>query len=447
MSVFSNTLKTWLIDPTVDNSKRTEYRLPHGNLASSWKLVDVGFYSADVTAKESGVFYPSILGVLSTIQGLAIYSGATLIDEIQELQAYGSVQHLRCNNQVSEDLSRFELLNGISVALSTGNPQLIDQNLTYAPGCLTMNASSKDYANWYDTPLDGVLEVEPAPYHHNQFQIADQQDDATSGTLLLSNYLQFLESVPVLQHLPDLRLVITWNPASSNLYLDNKAVDNPSLPTNLPHIRPQLMVEEILGLPEQKGTLKIPFLSTMVERFVVPGIANAESQAVNFRSGSLRQRFVKDLLFFNKVTTDAGWCKAASRSPAMKNETLQLVLDGRRYLPNSGIVHPAMKLQYFNDTFGQLNLPFLAAMSSVVDKESDCFNIADTDLQVLAGQFSVTGVNMNAVVNQSLEVQVSRLGATSVDAAQAAQYTLLMFARVNRLLEYVPGGPSIRLSY
>jgi len=417
MSVFSNTLKTWLIDPTVDNSKRTEYRLPHGNLASSWKLVDVGFYSADVTAKESGVFYPSILGVLSTIQGLAIYSGATLIDEIQELQAYGSVQHLRCNNQVSEDLSRFELLNGISVALSTGNPQLIDQNLTYAPGCLTMNASSKDYANWYDTPLDGVLEVEPAPYHHNQFQIADQQDDATSGTLLLSNYLH------------------------------NKAVDNPSLPTNLPHIRPQLMVEEILGLPEQKGTLKIPFLSTMVERFVVPGIANAESQAVNFRSGSLRQRFVKDLLFFNKVTTDAGWCKAASRSPAMKNETLQLVLDGRRYLPNSGIVHPAMKLQYFNDTFGQLNLPFLAAMSSVVDKESDCFNIADTDLQVLAGQFSVTGVNMNAVVNQSLEVQVSRLGATSVDAAQAAQYTLLMFARVNRLLEYVPGGPGIRLSY
>jgi hypothetical protein len=131
----------------------------------------------------------------------------------------------------------------------------------------------------------------------------------------------------------------------------------------------------------------------------------------------------------------------------MKNETLQLVLDGRKYLPNSGIVHPAMKLQYFNDTFGQLNLPFLAAMSSVVDKESDCFNIADTDLQVLAGQFSVTGVNMNAVVNQSLEVQVSRLGATSVDAAQAAQYTLLMFARVNRLLEYVPGGPGIRLSY
>ena len=53
---------------------------------------------------------------------------------------------------------------------------------------------------------------------------------------------------------------------------------------------------------------------------------------------------------------------------------------------------------------------------------------------------------MNAVVNQSLEIQLSRLGA-NVDAAQAAQYTLLMFARVNRLLEYVPGGPSIRLSY
>lgn len=446
MSIFSNSLKTWLIDPTVDNSKRTEYRLPQGNLASSWKLVDVGMYSADVTAKESGVFYNSILGVLSTIQGLAIYSGATLIDEIQELAAFGSVQHLRCNNQVSEDLSRFELLNGISVGLSTGDPHIIDSSPTYAPGCLTMNASSKDYCNWYNTPLDGVLPVDPEPYHHNQFQIANQQDDATSGTLLLSNYLQFLESVPVLQGLPDLRLVITWNQASSNLYLDDNAVDNPELPTNLPHIRPQLMVEEILGLPEQKGTLKIPFLSTMVERFVVPAIDINESQAANFRSGSLRQRFVKDLLFFNKVTTDAGWVKAASRSPAMKSETLQLVLDGRKYLPNSGIVHPAMKLQYFNDTFGQLNLPFLAAMSSVVDKEDEHYNIADDDLHVLAGQFSVTGVNMNAVVNQSLEVQVTRLGA-NIDAAQAAQYTLLMFARVNRLLEYVPGGPSIRLSY
>ena len=444
MSVFSNTLKTWLIDPTVDNSKRTEYRLPAGNLASSWKLVDVGMYSADVTAKETGVFYNSILGVLSTIQGLAIYSGATLIDEIQELQAYGSVQHLRCNNQNSEDLSRFELLNGMSVALSTGDPHVIDEETTRAPGCLTMNASSKDYANWYNTPLDGMLPVQPAPYHHNQFQVANQQDDATSGTLLLSNYLQFLESVPVLQGLPDLRLVITWNQASSNLYLDDNAVENPELPTNLPHIRPQLMVEEILGLPEQKGALKLPFLSTMVERFVVPAIDIGEAQAANFRSGSLRQRFVKDLLFFNKVSTDAGWVKAASRSPAMKAETLQLVLDGRKYLPNSGIVHPAMKLQYFNDTFGQLNLPFLSAMSSVTDKESEHFNIADNDLHVLASQFSVTGVNMNAVVNQSLEVQVSRLGSGGI---QESQYTLLMFARVNRLLEYVPGGPSIRLSY
>lgn len=442
----SNNVKVWLIDPTIDNSARTEFRLPQGNLASSWKLVDVGVYNPLVTENETGVYYNSITGVLTNIAKLTVYSGATIIDEIQELQSYGAVQSLRTTNQGSEDMSRFELLNGVNIAISTGEPLEYDELNRQPPGCLTMNASNKDYCNFYNTPLDGMLPVQPAPYHHNQFQIATNQSDGQSGCLLLSTYLKFLQSVPLLQNIPDLRLIIEWNSSSEQLYYDPNSPSHPDFPAKISHIRPQLYVEEILGLPISKEMVKLPFLSTIVERFVVPAVANGDSQAVSFRSGSLRQRFVKDLMFFNKVNSDKGWIKAGTRSPAMKNETLQLVVDGKKYLPNSGITMPSTKLQFFNDTFGGLNLPFLATMTSVVDKENDYLNVADQDLYALAGQFSVTGVLMNGVINQSLSIEVSRLGDNSVDDSQVNTYTLLMYATVNRLLEYTPGG-SIRLSY
>ena len=136
----SNSVKTWIIDPTVQNSSRCEFRLNSGYLASSLKLVDVGVYSTNIVDRSTGVFYPSILGVLAAIKKISLFSGSTMIDEVQELAAYGAVQHLRASNQQAEDLNRFELLNGLSFAQSAD-----DNGNTEQVGTMTTEANHKDY--------------------------------------------------------------------------------------------------------------------------------------------------------------------------------------------------------------------------------------------------------------------------------------------------------------
>jgi hypothetical protein len=432
----SNSVKTWVIDPTVMNNSRVEFRLNSGYLASNLKLIDVGVYSTNVVDRSTGVFYPSILGVLTAIKKISLFSGSTMIDEVQELGAYAAVQHLRVNNQTAEDLSRFELLNGFSF---TSNAR--DQSDQEVVGTLTTEANHKDYVKTYLEQATNSFKA----YHNNQIQVSATQDGGASGMIVLSNYLEFLRSVPVLPNIPDLRLILEWDLAAANLYVDP---DAPSAvtPSLLP-IRPQLVYEEILGVKEDMGLVKIPYTSMIVERFVVPAVANTVTNTTSFRSGAFRNRFLKDLVLFNKVTTDssggAGWLQAKERSVAQKNEKIQLVVNSLKLLPDQGINQEAMKLQYFNDSIGGLNTPLVCAMSSAVDFKANHYRLLDSHTGQIEHNFSVAGILINQVVDR-LDVEYTRTGST-YDDDQTGAFNLLAFGRVNRLLEMKDG--SIRLSY
>ena len=430
----SNSVKTWVIDPTVHNSSRTEFRLNDGVLASNLKLIDVGVYSTNIVDRSTGVFYPSILGVLASIKKLSLFSGSTMIDEIQELQAYGAIQHLRVSNQAQEDLNRFELLNGFSFTNSANDASVTDNDEV---GALTTEATHKDYVKSYlENPTNSFKQ-----YHNNQIQIANSQSEGASGMLVLSNYLEFHRSVPVLPSLPDLRLNIEWNLTASDYYVDSDA-PTPVTPSFNP-IRPQLIYEEILGVPAQTGLVKLPYMSAIVERFVVQSASDGVTVTSSFRSGAFRNRFVKDLVMFNKVQTDESWLRKKERSVAQKGEKIQLVVNARKFLPDQGINQEAMKLQYFNDAIGGLNVPLASAMSSFQDAVGGTCRTLDTQTKVVAHNFSVTGVMINDVVDR-LDIEYTRTGST-VQADQTASFDLLCFGRVNRLLELKDG--QIRLSY
>lgn len=428
----SNSVKTWVLDPTVHNSSRTEFRLNDGYLASNLKLIDVGVYSTNIVDRSTGVFYPSILGVVGSIKKLSLFSGSTMIDEIQELGAYAAVQHLRTTNQGAEDLNRFELLNGFSFAQSAA-----DTGDVNSIGALTVEATHKDYVKSYlENPTSSFKQ-----YHNNQIQIANSQNEGASGMMVLSNYLEFLRSVPVLPYIPDLRLMIEWNLTVADYYVDG---DAPTAVTpSFNPIRPQLVYEEILGVAPQMGLVKIPYLSAIVERFVVPTAADGTTVTTSFRSGAFRNRMLKDLLMFNKVQTDDGWLLKKERSVAQKGEKIQLVVNAKKYLPDQGINQEAMKLQYFNDTFGGLNAPLAAAMSSVQDVIGASYRLMDTHTDSIAHNFSVTGVSVNDVVDR-LDIEYTRTGST-LHAEQTAAFDLLCFGRVARQLEMKDGV--IRLSY
>lgn len=428
----SNSVKTWVLDPTVHNSSRTEFRLNPGVLASNLKLIDLGVYSTNIVDRTTGVFYPSILGVLASIKKLSLFSGSTMIDEIQELSSYGSIQHLRVSNQAQEDLNRFELLNGFSFSNSANDAANNEE-----VGALTTEATHKDYVKSYlENPTNNFRQ-----YHNNQIQIANSQSEGASGMLVLSNYLEFLRSVPVLANIPDLRLILEWNLTASDYYVDAGAPT--AVTPSFNPIRPQLVYEEILGVPAQEGLVKIPYMSALVERFVVPTAADGVTVTSSFRSGAFRNRFVKDLVLFNKVQTDESWLRKKERSVAQKGEKIQLVVNNRKFLPDQGVNQEAMKLQYFNDAIGGLNIPLAAAMSSFQDAVGNKNRTLDSQSDVIAHNFSVTGVMVNDVIDR-LDVEYTRTGST-VQADQTGAFDLLVFGRVNRLLEMKDGV--IRLSY
>jgi hypothetical protein len=417
-----------LIDPTVDNSSRTRFRIPNGTYASSLKLIDVGVYDAQQTI-DTGLFYPSINGVLGAIRRLTLYSGDVVLSTCEELRAYGAIQNLRTSNQGSEDRNRFELLNGINSAISAGEYE----DPTALSGALTLNPRLKDYTNSWT--------ANGRSYLHNQIKISSASSEQ-SGQLLLSNYLEFLASTPTLQGIPDLQVEIEWDITNTNFTQDADAPTAVATPAYT-HMRPTLIVDEIVGAPTVTS-VKIPYMQTILERFVVPATTNGTVQEVSFRSQAFKNRYVKDLTFFTQINTSDGWFNRNERSPSMYRERLQLVVNGSKYLPDQGINQEAMKLQYFNDTMGSLNLPLLSALQSLVDGSGNVISASDATnassrSDKFIHNFSVTAVKIENVIDR-LDIEYGRTGNNALGSAQAqvdniAQFNLLCFGRVAKMLE------------
>jgi hypothetical protein len=102
-----------------------------------------------------------------------------------------------------------------------------------------------------------------------------------------------------------------------------------------------------------------------------------------------------------------------------------------------------MKLQYFNDAIGGLNIPLAAAMSSFRDATAAYNRALHSQSDVVAHNMSVTGVLVNDVIDR-LDIEYTRTCST-LQADQTGSFSLLCFGRVNRLLE-LKGGV-VRLSY
>jgi hypothetical protein len=64
----------------------------------------------------------------------------------------------------------------------------------------------------------------------------------------------------------------------------------------------------------------------IVERFVVPSVADGSTSTTSFRSGAFRNRFLKDLVLYNQVSSNDGWLRAKERSVAQAGEKIQLVV-------------------------------------------------------------------------------------------------------------------------
>jgi hypothetical protein len=414
----SNSTKTLLIDPRSHNNTRTEFRLDDNFYASSIKLVDVGLSDPNATGKS--FLYPSLNGVMQLIKNIFIYSDTTLLDSLQNIPQYTALQALKTSNQGSH-LNRDLLLNGNGFTINQ-----VDDSADRA-GALAQS----DAAQVLD--LGGT--------QNNQIPIGANSEQQ-SGTVMLQQLLSFLETVPVLPKIPNLRLVIEYDTNVANYFNDP---GDPITTPNLSVIRPTLVVEQLLNEPDMPDTLQIPFMQTIVERFQVPAAATPANDSVpqrlSFKSQAFNQKFLRDLTFLNSPSGELDPADRnltrLTRSVAQKGEVLQLVVNNSNHLPDVGIDSPAKKFMYFNDTDRPLNLPLLSALPEIKDASGNII----TDDQ-LVGQYTATAVKVGKRIDD-LRVEYQRLYGPAPSSQNA--FTLLAYGKVARNMSMQ--GNRIRLDY
>ena len=416
----SNTTKTILLDPRSHNSSRTEFRLDDNFYSSSLKLVDVGLVDAGAGGKE--LLYPQINGVMQLIKNIFLYSDTTLIDSLQNIPQYTAIEALKTTNQGSH-LNRNLLQNGNGFTIQ---PVGVDDERA---GALTQ-ASSINVNN-------SALATD-----NNQFPVG-ANDEQQSGTIMLSQILQFLNTVSVLPKIPNLRLVIEYDTAIGNYFNDPS---NPIAAPALNVIRPTLVAEQLLNEPDMPDQLQIPYMATIVERFTVGATSSPANDAVpkrdSFKSQAFNGKFVRDLTFFNLPSSDLAtaadlYLTRLTRSVAQKGENLQLVVNNVNHLPDTGIDSEAKKFMYFNDTQRPLNLPLIAGLAQVKDASG---NILTDD--ALTGQFSVTSVKVGQRIND-LRIEYQRLHGPAAPSQE--QFTLVVFGAVARTMSMSNGR--VRIDY
>ncbi len=435
----SNSVRTHLLDPRSHNRNRTEFRLEDGFYASSLKLIDLGVFDSAMTGARQGAFYPTITGVMQCVRNIYLYSDTTLIDSLQNVSNYSAIEALKTSNQGSIDLNNQLLLNGMGLFPQDIEPQdFSGSRITTSStvGSMQLQGDGMYGAN----KIDGVQAL------NNQVNIANAEDNQ-SGSVLLSRFLQFLQSVQVLPMIPDLRIVFEWDTNPNSYYNDPDTGKATAL--NLDVIRPTLVVDEILGVDPAEGMqYDLPYLSTVVERFNV----NATDASLNasvpsrssFKSQAFTQKFVKDLTFVNQpsselATANNRWLTKGTRSVAQRGEKLQVVVNHNNHLPDQGIVSPSLKFHYFNDTQTQLNLPLACATYGLTDPSG---NVLGKSAEPLLGQFSVTACKVGRTVDD-LRIEYERLHGN--DASSQEAFTLLAYGTIAKTL--TKQGDRVRVSF
>ena len=432
----SNSTKLHLLDPTVHNSTRSEFRIPYGHLSSAMHLFDFGVWSA--AGANGEFFYGSRSGVLGAVKSIALYSGAQLLDEVQELNSWAAIQHMLTSNSYAEDVNRFDVLNGTNAKLetirTTGQPKY------------TFQPRLADYAASF--PLDAnSAALSENTVRHDQLNIPTSEE-GTSGICNLQRYMGLLQSTAVLPPIPDLRIVITWNLNAAQYFSDNNAPGAVAV-SGIQNFRPSLAVEEMLGVPDTMD-YKIPYYNVITERFTIAQAANGTQVATNLRSGAFRQRMLQDLVLMNRPSQAVNDHRSYEVSLAQSAEQIQLVVNGRNWLPEKGIDNPAMKMRYATETLGSMNASIAGYLPSLTDagaifSDSD---IANRPSSQDNSTWSLAAVKIGTVIER-LDIEYTRTGfnnATIVpNNVQTTPFTLLAFGKCAAMMEIKNG--KIRVSY
>lgn len=363
-------LKTDYNVPFFHSNTRTEFRIPSADkiILTNMRLVDFG---AVLGAGELPASYCIVSGVYSLIKNIYLYSGSVLIDQMRDCSKYMSIK-----NQKSTSADMFALNQRL----------LCSNNVLEAVG------------NINDPELSQQVEM-------------NQNTNQLLGRIPLSQIFGLLRATDTFNMWNDLRLVIEYNTATSEIFQANNGVRPANWSINTPLLATDELVVDQQGrdaMMKQGREVSLVFQQVDRERWYIPANSNYYSQRLRaFDSHTLSNLLIQT----RTAAVDDQLCTAYSQ--AIAGEKINLVVNGKKLLPYQGADTPNKKLAMFQDSFGA---------TVCFTGENDILNVAEDtedyyldEAHALLGKLSYFGCDVLNRIN-TLDVEYTRFVDPDVDA-------------------------------
>jgi len=404
MSVYSSgNVKTKLLEPSTYNENVScEFRITEPCLPNI-RLIDVG------SKNQADTQYNPLLGAYACLRSVFLYSGQMLLDGTPNIQEYMAFRQYNKSNEVNKNISKVLVRNQLGFN--------IDQNEIYTN----------------------------APTENNQ----SGTTDATTALayLPLSAYCPLLEKLNVLDpsEMKNLRLVLEFEP-------DRKRFLTATNTTSHNTRRPRLIMDVLAPGSFQGNPAAVSWNAIESDRFPDASLVltgKTSKRATTSTLNGFNNKMVGRILMV-KTFQDSAADEAANNiigfgqyaSHAMKDESIQVVLNGGQILPRNGVEGANAMLSMLNDTWGQCNtLPYGNQLAITTAAR---YNAA---LQPKISQQSYFGCFLNSRV-KNLQVIYTRTGlqdnsGNQVDTNQALD--VLVYGEVSKSL--VMKGGEVNVVY
>ena len=433
-AMYSNVVKTRILDPRTFNQNRCEFRLDESNskvFLSNLRLINLGATSTNSTDNYNVIG----LGHANCIQSIHLYSGNQLLDQLRDVPSWLAFRNT--NNTTKLNAGKVPL-DGASVAyLSQGQtdwatvgekPSVTENSIGYYPFGV----------NFKTTLTSGVNDV------------ADN-----TGWVSVKDMLPFLKSAMSLptKVLTNLRLVVQFNTLAQNNKL---RVGNSD--TEIKIIEPSLVVDEVMEGAEaealEKGFQGVSYDAIEADKLIVPAISNSvdnteanggvKATSNTYLVNSFSNKYVKKLILATQPTDPStysdGLFQADSNGiiyggvPSMSqwDPTVQVRINGQNKIYGNGFEGWNRRLGQLVDTCGEMVVPLSMNVPGYTN-----FDTTNED-SGFRGMADWTGVPVEDYVNEC-KITLGRSAIlNNADINQRLQ--LLVFGIVQKTLRVNPDG-------
>ena len=387
MSFYSSGIVTRLLDPELDNSARTEFRLNADTLyLANMRLLNVGLVKSGGTATK----YNGLTGAMSCIRNITLLDGSVQLDAVRNVSQWAGFK---------------------------GN------NMSNTKGINMYNTLVKNERGYITEGVDSEAIVAPAKaatfFHLQSFRNAGAVTTDVNTTdvawIDLQTLFPLLSSAKALNTsmFKNLRLVIEWQTDYDYVLLINDGA--------ISHIQPLLVVDELVNSDIKTQMMKdmspIEYVSLENDSIYVPPVAGVRVATPNpVQSGvyavqgfnnkrvnrMLIQKEATQAVTYKNVNTNISYGKSASLG--MPAEAWQVRLNGSSLYPGVGVDKANQTQAILTDTWGSSIQPLGGVLAYA--NQTTLMNKGSEQM----GHANYLGFSLNGKLVKDLYITYSRKG-------------------------------------